>query len=46
MLLHASNHSLALYGQDIDPLAVADPPPEGVSVFRADDCGQPLLFPL
>jgi hypothetical protein len=23
MLLHASNHSLSLYGQDIDPLAVA-----------------------
>ena len=23
MLLHASNHSLRLFGQDIDPLAVA-----------------------
>jgi hypothetical protein len=74
--------SLRLYGQDIDPLAVAmckvngalyapwlsfplpasivghavprppaplpvpDPPPAEVRVFRADDRGQGLLFPL
>ena len=82
LLLHASNVSLQLYGQDIDPLAVAmckvngalyapwlsfplpasivghavpqppaplpvpDPPPAEVRVFRADDRGQGLLFPL
>jgi hypothetical protein len=83
LLLHASNHSLCLFGQDIDPLAVAmckvngalyapwlsfplpaaiagthvpppppaplpvpEAPPPGVPVFRADDRGQGLLFPL
>jgi hypothetical protein len=82
MLLHASNQSLCLYGQDIDALAVAmckvngavyapwmafplpaaivsthvnpppaslpvpDPPPDGTPVFRSDDHGQGLLFPL
>jgi hypothetical protein len=82
MLLHASNVSLRLYGQDIDPLAVAMckvngalyapwlsfplpdrvlgghaepppaplpvpvPPPDGARVFRVDDHGQGLLFPL
>jgi hypothetical protein len=82
MLLHASNFSLCLFGQDIDPLAVAmckinaalyapwlsfplpasilssavppppaplpvpDPPPAELRVFRADDRGQGLLFPM
>jgi hypothetical protein len=82
MLLHASNFSLCLFGQDIDPLAVAmckingalyapwlsfplpesilgthvpappasvpvpDAPPADVPVFRADDRGQGLLFPV
>jgi hypothetical protein len=82
MLLHASNYSLCLFGQDIDPLAVAmckvngalyapwlpfplpesilgthvpappaslpvpDPPPAEVPVFRVDDHGRGLLFPL
>jgi hypothetical protein len=82
MLLHASNFSLCLFGQDLDPLAVAlckingalyapwlsfplpesilgthvtappaslpvpDPPPAQVPVFRADDRGQGLLFPV
>ncbi len=82
MLLHASNISLRLFGQDIDPLAVAmckvngalyapwlsfplpdsilgrhvpappaslpvpDPPPADVPVFRVDDRGQGLLFPV
>jgi hypothetical protein len=82
MLLHASNHCMCLFGQDIDPLAVAmckingalyapwlsfplpesllgkriqsppaslfvpNPPPDDVPVFRVDDRGQGLLFPL
>jgi hypothetical protein len=82
MLLHASNHSVCLFGQDIDALAIAmckingalyapwlsfplpasitgthvnappaslpvpDPPPEEIAVFRVDDRGQGLLFPL
>jgi N-6 DNA Methylase len=82
MLLHASNFSLCLFGQDIDPLAVAmckingalyapwlsfplpasilssavppppaplpvpNPPPAELRVFRADDRGQGLLFPM
>src|SRR5919197_815569 len=82
MLLHASNFSLRLYGQDIDPLAVAlckingalyapwlsfplpvalvgsrvEPPPAPLPttdhaardavLFRVDDHGQKLLFPL
>jgi hypothetical protein len=82
MLLHASNFSLNLWGQDIDPLAVAlckingamyapwmsfplptlilgmrvsappaslpvpNPPFEEVPLFRVDDSGQGLLFPL
>jgi hypothetical protein len=82
MLLHASNLSLCLFGQDIDALAVAmckingalyapwmafplpasiigthvnpppaslsvpDPPPDEIAVFRVDDRGQRLLFPM
>jgi N-6 DNA Methylase len=78
MLLHASNQSMCLFGQDIDALAVAmckingalyapwmafplpasitgthlNPPPvpdspnEEIPVFRVDDRGQRLLFPL
>ena len=81
MLLHASNYSMNLYGQDIDPLAVAmckvngalyapwlsfplpdsilgahvkprpaalpiPQPPDDAPLFRVDDHGQGLLFPL
>ena len=81
MLLHASNFSLCLYGQDVDPLVITickingalyapwlsfpmpasilgttvQPPPASVPVavphddatlFRVDDHGQDLLFPI